>query len=608
MAPLAGNDGGYWPTAWGWAALGLAWVAVMALALHARQALGRLEVVFLAATAAFLAWIAASVAWSLEPERSVLEAQRAAVFATGVLAAVVLVRSRCYRQLLGGVLAAISVVSLYALATRLYPERLGVVNDVAGYRLSAPLGYWNALGIFAAMGILLALGFATRGRSPWTAACSAASLVVLLPTLYFTFSRGALAATAVGLAAAVVFDRRRLQFVTTGLAVSLLPAAAVAVSYRSHALSRPTASLAAAASDGRRVGLIVAALALANAGIAVGAWRAGRRFQPRRALRIVWSIVLVAVVASAVAAGLARYGNPVAAGRHAYDSFVSPPPLAQTNLNSRLFSLSSNGRVDLWHTAWLDARERPLHGSGAGTYELFWNASPRNTFKARDAHSLYLETFAELGAVGLTLLLIVLLVPVAAALRARHRGLAPAALGAYVAFLVHAGIDWDWEMTAVTLTAAFCGVALLAAARTAPRRSMSIRARVALVTAACVVGALAFLGLVGNGKLAAATSAADSGRWQQSAARAREARTWMPWSSEPWRVEGEAQLARRRFAAARVDFRRGLDRDSRSWELWLDLALATDGPGRRVAAHRAFLLNPHNTEVRALATRLGVAR
>src|SRR5436305_1855043 len=66
---------------------------------------------------------------------------------------------------------------------------------------------------------------------------------------------------------------------------------------------------------------------------------------------------------------------------------------------------------------------------------------------------------------GLVLLLIALLTPLVAAVRARHRPTTAIAAGAYVAFLVHAGVDWDWELTAVTLTGLLCGVALLIAAR-----------------------------------------------------------------------------------------------------------------------------------------------
>ena len=83
----------------------------------------------------------------------------------------------------------------------------------------------------------------------------------------------------------------------------------------------------------------------------------------------------------------------------------------------------------------------------------------------QDAHSLYLEKLAELGAIGLVLLLWVLAVPVLAAIRIRGRPFVTGAFGAYVAFAAHAAVDWDWELPAVTFAGIFCGALLIVAAR-----------------------------------------------------------------------------------------------------------------------------------------------
>ena len=72
-----------------------------------------------------------------------------------------------------------------------------------------------------------------------------------------------------------------------------------------------------------------------------------------------------------------------------------------------------------------------------------------------EAHSLYLETLTELGLVGASLLAAFLATAVAGVVRlARRRPsdpLLPAATAVLVAFALHAGIDWDWEMPAVTV-------------------------------------------------------------------------------------------------------------------------------------------------------------
>ena len=119
-----------------------------------------------------------------------------------------------------------------------------------------------------------------------------------------------------------------------------------------------------------------------------------------------------------------------------------------------------------WHVAWQEVADAPLIGRGAGTFELSWLGQQPIDRSVVDAHSLYLETLAELGVVGLVLLALALAPPLVVALR---HGRAPAAAGGYVAFLFHAGIDWDWEMPAVTVAGLLCGSAILVAAHGARR-------------------------------------------------------------------------------------------------------------------------------------------
>ena len=78
---------------------------------------------------------------------------------------------------------------------------------------------------------------------------------------------------------------------------------------------------------------------------------------------------------------------------------------------------------------------------------------------AADAHSLYVETAAELGLVGLAALALFLGAIAACAARAlRHDpALAAGPAAALAAFGFHAGLDWDWEMPALTLVARAAG-------------------------------------------------------------------------------------------------------------------------------------------------------
>ena len=109
----------------------------------------------------------------------------------------------------------------------------------------------------------------------------------------------------------------------------------------------------------------------------------------------------------------------------------------------------------------------PILGSGAGTFAGYWVRSGEVPVHggALDAHSLYLETLAELGPIGLILVTAMLVIPLISGLRQRGATYVPAAMGAYLAFLLHAGLDWDWEMPVVTVTGSACAAALVGAER-----------------------------------------------------------------------------------------------------------------------------------------------
>ena len=129
-------------------------------------------------------------------------------------------------------------------------------------------------------------------------------------------------------------------------------------------------------------------------------------------------------------------------------------------------------RSAYWRAAISDAREHPLAGSGAGSFNDYWTMQRTVEVGVQDAHSLYLETLAELGLVGFMLLVGALVPPLIAVGAARSDPNVAIAAAGYIAFLVHAGLDWDWEMPVTTLTGLACAVALLAAARpSSPRRT-----------------------------------------------------------------------------------------------------------------------------------------
>ena len=76
------------------------------------------------------------------------------------------------------------------------------------------------------------------------------------------------------------------------------------------------------------------------------------------------------------------------------------PPAAGAVAESRLASLSSN-RYEYWKVAVRSFGEHPLAGVGTSGFAVEWLRERPFDESVRDAHSLYLETAAELGIVGL---------------------------------------------------------------------------------------------------------------------------------------------------------------------------------------------------------------
>jgi O-antigen ligase len=590
LVGLAAAQGGFFATSWGWASVPLLWAAALAAVLSTRASLSRAEVVFLGALTALTGWIALSAAWSAAPATSLVETERALVYAAAASALLLVSGPRSTRRILGALLLAIAVISAFSLATRVFPDRIGVTTESGG-RLAQPIGYWNGLALFVAVGILLALGFAARGRTLVVRSLAAAAPVLFLPTMYFTFSRAAWIALGVGIVAAVAVDPRRLQLVATLVAVA--PASAIAVLAASHApaLSHGGRS-AAAVHDGHRLAAVIFLLAIVNAAVGAALALAARRVRIGSRTERGFAVAVVVAVLLAAPIVLVHYGGPAHIARKAYDSFTAPLPPEHGDFNSRLSSFSGNGRSQLWGLAWDDARRHPILGAGAGTYERYFLAhQPADVSRVRDAHSLYIETLAEIGPIGLAVLLVFLLTPFAVIRRARRHPLIPAAVGAYVAYIVHTGVDWDWELPAVTLAGLICAIAILLAARSSTS-SVPLAAwpRWAIAGCAVVAATFATTALLGNAALSRSASARERGDQAAAATDARRARFVMPWSPAPWRALGRAQLAAGFPLAARDSFRHAISMDSGDWELWYDLSRATKGPEQaRALAHVAQL-------------------
>lgn len=598
---LAFSSGGYYPGATALAA------TAMALLLLARVLLGEqpfrgagLPLALVAgALALFAVWTLLSPLWSNAPARALIEFDRVLLYLLALLLFASWPRSATSPALLLRSLAAGAVaVCVVGLLTRTLPDLLTIAPAVQKERLSYPIGYWNALGLLAALGCLTCLHLSSCRDEPRAIrVLAAAALPTLAATLFFTFSRGPLAALAVGLLVYALVARPRLWF---GAALAIVPssALALAISYDAELLASKDPTTAAAAAQGHWV-LIGVVLCT---GLAAGLRLLLTRHEPRpprvslgrRGLAYAAGAALIAVTATAAVAGPSAWGEL----RDQYQRTVRPD-VRQTGDYRDRFTDPGLARLDLWGVA-IDAfRAAPLHGQGAGTYEVVWAEQRPADYLSVDAHSLVLEVPAELGLVGLLLLAggsVALLVVLVGRVRDDERGLYGAVLALFAVWGVHAGVDWDWEVPAVTLwlfMAAGCVVA--GSGTAAPARAGPSRA----VRVAMGLGCLALLASPvqiarSQAHLLESLGAYRDGDCTRAAKEARESLASLDERPQPHAVLAYCALRERRPQAAIERMERAVSLDPRDWELRYGLAIVRASGGRdpRPAARAALRLNP----------------
>jgi O-antigen ligase len=588
------SQGAYFSQSWGWIALAFLVPTSILLIVDGASAPGRLRASFAALMVALGVWIALSATWSISSAASIREVERMLVYVALALAVALVLRRGDGAAVLAGVAVGVTLICGYALATRLLPDRLHSYDDAAdSYRLAAPLGYWNSLGLLAAMGALVAIGFAAHARRTPLALASAATIPIASTTLYFTFSRGGWVALTLGFVAAVAVDPRRIRLLWTSLVVAAPAAACIAYASTFEALTTEDVPDAAAAERaGHRVAVALCAGIVASAIAAWVARLAARRCDVSAPNRRRFAVALASCAVLAVVGGLAVAGGPFAAFDDIQNRFNAEPAAGGVDLNKRLFSVSGNGRSEQLRVAWNAGRERPLLGHGSGTYEYIWYQKRPDLLVVRDAHSLYMETFAELGVVGLALLVTALVVLVAGAIRARRMRYAGAALGAFVAWSAAAAVDWHWEMVGVTLTALLVGaVGVVAAERRVPSQ-LRAPTRPMLIVACVVLSVCAVWSLVGNQALFAGRDALARKDWVEARDNARRAQTLLFWSAEPELVLGDAAAGLGDRQGALQEYRDAVATDPRSWVAWLRVAQVARGAERAEAYRRVRQLNP----------------
>lgn len=559
----------------------------------------------------FATWILLSGLWSDAPGRAFVEFDRAFAYLLVVVLFGSLVRTtNRLRWLLAAVAAGALVVAVAALATRLAPDHFPTsVPAIGESNLAYPLTYSNALGILCVLGTLPCFYFATSTRqSLFARALASAAVPVFATTVYLTLSRGPVAAAIVGVLSFAVLGRPR--GLVTGL-VATLPTSVVAVAsaYHHSLLTSATPQTPAAAAQGHRVVLVLALCVVAAAIIRVFLAPVDARLRefsldPRRRRAVIaGSCAAVIVVLAAVALAADAPGRI----SDQYNRFVSSGQAGPTeDVRQSVFSSANRGLVDNWSVA-LDAfRDSPLHGQGAGTYEVYWNEHrPPNqsSYNVTDAHSLYVEVLGELGIVGFVLLVVTLLSFLAALLpfgRGANRPLYAALFSVVLAWIVHTGVDWDWEMPAVTVgVMALGGAGLAAHERTLVGSSAPQGARVMTGMLLLVAAVAPLLVFTSERSLNDARDALRSGRCETAIGRASDAARALEFRAEPYEVIALCQQRRGYTGYAIEAMRKASKRDPDNWRYHFELGalLGAASQNTRPELLRARGLNPENPEI-----------
>jgi hypothetical protein len=417
---------------------------------HARLAL--------LAFAGLTAWTAWSTRWAPLDDNAWATFERDALYLAALVIATATLRY-VPRAVEPALAAGALVVVGYGLLGRLLPDVVHAAPSIsAGGRLDQPLTYWNAMGALAAIGFTLCARIAGDDTRPAPhRALGAAAAVPLAVGIYLTFSRGALAATAAGLVVLLALAPSYTQLRAAAIAVEagIIGCAVAAAAPAVRTLHGTHPAL-------QGLAVLIALVALMGLAAFVQLWACRDERQERARLGRLPLPRHHGYVAAVLVAAMLVVPVAVAAGSDAPTSASDPRFGAST---SRLASTDSP-RYHYWKVA-IDAfADHPLKGVGAGGFAVSWLEHRPVRQPAQDAHSLEIETLAELGIVG-GLLLVLMGAGIALASRDAVRDLGAAAvagpIAALSAYAFHGAIDWDWEMPALTLVGVALAGALLAA-------------------------------------------------------------------------------------------------------------------------------------------------
>ncbi len=533
------------------------------------------------------AWTAVSLTWTSSDERTLVEVARVGHYAGLLLLARAVLTRTNWTAAAAGATTAAALVCLLALLSRLQPAWFPadeVERVFEARRLAYPFGYWNALAAWAAMTLPACLAWSAHADRTISRCLAAAALPICALAGYLTYSRASLLGVVVGVLAVLWFSRNRWTEAWT-IGVALLATAFLVAVTRSN----PEIALGTGGAGAGEVVLAIGLACLVTAAAPLLAGRLGfdhRRLHPRQA-RI--ALALTAVVVGAPLAVLAIDKGPDAWRNFRNESSTA---LERGNRNpaARLTTVSGR-RYALWSEALSAGWDRPVRGIGPGTFEFWWSQNAPISGFERDAHSIYLEQFAELGILGLALLLTcfgALLVLAARSRRfladGREVGVQAGCIAAFLVFLFQAGIDWMWEVAGVgvlgLLMAAIAGAPSLREAR--GRMPAIVRAGGVLLAVALIAAQLP--SLASTERVRESQEAFSGGRFDEALRLADAAVRAEPWAATPLAQRAAVEEAAGNLEVASRDLERAVAREPLNWRYPLVLSRVEGNQGNPLVA------------------------
>jgi hypothetical protein len=438
-----------------------------------------------------------------------------------------------------------------------------------------------------------------------------ASVPIAVLGLVMTASRGGVLTAAVGIAVFFALSPDRLP--KLGSAVVAAAGSTVLIGALLHrGAVRDGLGGAAAVAQRHQLALLivvvsggVALLQVALALIARHALRPRVLRPSRRQSTRLTAVAALLVVVVAIAAGVP---GELA---HQWRTFkqTDVTGVVSHNVLSRLGTVAGSHRYQYWRAAASAFDKKPLTGIGPGTFEFYWAQHGSIYEFIRNAHSLYLESMAETGVVGLALIAGFLLALLGAgavrALRAPPlaRASLAAATASLAAFCAAAGYDWVWQLPVMPVAALLLGAAVLSYGPPGPPQALGpARARAVwgprIAVAAVGVAAMLAIAIPFAATSAIRSSQADvrAGHLKAALDDAATAQRLEPYAATP-RLQRALILEQQRdLQAASVAIGQAAAREETNWRIWLVRARIDAERGDAVAAvrdyRRAHALNP----------------